>query len=80
MNSLDFNYQGGEAGAFEDIVYPQKEGPVRYEPYRSGSHFKMITAIEKEGFANIEFSDGGTLRRAKVSLSEYGVLNILTLT
>ena len=80
MTPLEFKYSGGVAGAFEETAYPKKEGRYRYEPYRSGSHYKMITAIEVVGFAEIEFEDVGTLRRAKVTLPEYGILDFLSFT
>jgi hypothetical protein len=80
MNPLDFMCGGGEAGAFTEAAYPKKEGRYPYEPYRSGSHHRMVTAIKEVGFAEIEFEDEGTLRRAKVTLPEYGILDFLSFT
>ena len=80
MISVEFTFSGLAAGVFESAEAPKKVGRYTYEPLRSGGHFKMGEAIEKNGFAEIEFVDGGSKRSAKVFRPDYGVLEVIALT
>lgn len=71
-------FQGGTGGVFDSEANLRAPGRVRYEPYRSGSHYDMGQAIGNDGFAVVELDDRGVRRVLKVSLQEYGVLEILT--
>jgi len=77
MSSRDFNFQGGPAGILDSSADVSQPGRVRYEPYRSASHYEMGQTIKKDGFAVIELADQGVSRRLKVALPEYGTLEIL---
>ena len=77
MHELDFMFETGPVGYFEEPEYPHCDGRYRYMPYRSYSHYAMHEAHKGGGIPRCYFDVG----EVRVSFGvrdfpEYGVLEL----
>ena len=74
---MEFYYNAGRVGYFEEEQYPAADGRYRYMPYRSGSHYAMGQLARKKGRAECNYElDGIKTYFAVVGIPEYGVLEL----
>jgi hypothetical protein len=77
MHQLDFMFEGGPVGYFEESEYPRCDGRYRYMPYRSLSHYAMHELRRAGGVPRCHFDVGGVrVTFAVRDCPEYGVLEL----
>ena len=54
MRELDFMFEGGAVGYFEESEYPRDAGRYRYMPFRSYSHYAMHQARKDGGAQDLK--------------------------
>jgi hypothetical protein len=76
QHELDFEFNGGRAGYFEEATRPNRNGIYRYMPYRSGAHYELQCALRDGKHPRCAFAAHPAISFAVVRLIEYGVLEL----
>ena len=77
MQELDFMFNGGPVGYFEESGYPRSAGRYRYMPYRSYSHYAMHEARKGGDTPRCYYdAEGVRVSFAVRNVPEYGVLEL----
>ena len=75
---LNFMFEKGPVGRFEESEYPHREGRYRYMPYRSQSHYAMQKLLRAGGVPRCYYDAAGVrISFAVRDCPKHGVLELV---